>query len=96
MQIGVDGLHVVQRDRFAQQLLVKRQREASVNVVAVEHRHAHDATHKVEVRQVLLNSKQRGSKISVVPEKAAFCFDFDKSDFYSFLLGCQHLYICII
>lgn len=49
VQIGVDGLHVVQRDRFAQQLLVKGQREASVNVVAVEHRHAHDATHKVEV-----------------------------------------------
>lgn len=54
MEVGVDRLHVVQRDWFPKQLFVKRQREASVDVVAVKHRHAHDAAHKVEVRQVFL------------------------------------------
>lgn len=54
MEIRVDGLHVVQRDGFAEQLFVEGQGEASVNVVAVEHRHAHDASHEVKVRQVLL------------------------------------------
>lgn len=58
VEVGVDRLHVVQRDRFAQQLFVKGQREASVDVVAVEHRHAHDATHEVEIRQVLLRIEQ--------------------------------------
>jgi len=54
VQFGVHRLHVVQRDGFAQQLLVEGQREASVDVVAVEHRHAHDAAHEVKVGQVLL------------------------------------------
>lgn len=49
MEIGVDGLHVVQRDWFAEQLFVEGQGEAAVYVVAVEHRHAHDATHEVKV-----------------------------------------------
>lgn len=49
VEIGVDRLHIVQRDRFAKQLFVERQSEASVDVVAVEHRHAHYATHKVKV-----------------------------------------------
>ncbi|TNN47973.1 hypothetical protein EYF80_041835 [Liparis tanakae] len=48
VEVRVDGLHVVQRDGFPQQLFVEGQREASVDVVAVEHRHAHDATHEVE------------------------------------------------
>lgn len=54
VQVGVHRLHVVQGDGLPQQLLVERQGEATVYVVAVEHRHAHDATHEVEVRQVLL------------------------------------------
>lgn len=54
VEVGVHRLHVIQCDGFSQQLLVKRQREASVNVVAVKHCHAHDATHKVEIGQVLL------------------------------------------
>lgn len=49
VEIGVDGLHIVQRDWFAEQLFVEGQGEASVNVVAVEHRHAHDASHEVKV-----------------------------------------------
>ncbi len=57
VEVRVDRLHIVERDRFAQQLFVEGQSEASVNVVAVEHRHAHDTTHEVEVRQVLLHSK---------------------------------------
>ena len=57
VQVGVHRLHVVQGDGFAQQLLVERQGEAAVDVVAVEHRHAHDATHKVEVGQVLLEKR---------------------------------------
>lgn len=58
VEVGIDRLHIVERDRFAQQLFVEGQSEASVNVVAVKHRHAHDTTHEVEVRQVLLHSKQ--------------------------------------
>ena len=57
MEVRVHRLHVVQRDGFPQQLFVERQSEASVDVVAVEHRHSHDASHKVEVRQVLLQMK---------------------------------------
>lgn len=58
MEVGVDRLHIVQCDWFAQQLLVEGQSETSVNVVAVEHRHSHYATHEVEVGQVLLHIKQ--------------------------------------
>lgn len=54
VEVGVDGFHIIQSDRFAEQLFVEGQREASVDVMAVEHCHAHDATHKMEVRQVLL------------------------------------------
>lgn len=54
VEVGVNRFHVVQSDRFAQQLFVEGQREASVNVMTVEHRHAHDATHKMEVWKVLL------------------------------------------
>lgn len=49
MQLGVCALQVAQLDGFAQQLLVKRLREAAVDVVAVKHRQAHYATHKVEI-----------------------------------------------
>lgn len=49
VEIRINGLHIVQRDRFAQQLFVEGQSETSVDVVAVEHRHAHNATHEVEV-----------------------------------------------
>lgn len=59
MEVRVHRLHVVERDGFSKQLFVKRQCEASVDVVAVENRHAHDATHKVEIRQVLLQTKTR-------------------------------------
>lgn len=58
MEVRVNRLHVVQRDRFSQQLFVEGQGEASINVVAVKHRHAHDTTHEVEVRQVLLQIEQ--------------------------------------
>lgn len=58
VEVGVDRLHIVQRDRFSQQLFVEGKSEASVDVVAVKHRHAHNATHKVEVGQVLLHIKQ--------------------------------------
>lgn len=54
MEVRVDGLHVVQGNRFPKKLLVERQREAAVDVVAVEHRHAHNTTNKMEVRQVFL------------------------------------------
>lgn len=57
MEVGVNRFHIVQSDRLPQQLFVERQREASINVVAMEHRHAHDTTHEVEVRQVLLQNK---------------------------------------
>lgn len=57
MKVGVHRLHVVQRDGFSQQLLVEGQREASIDVVAVEHSQAHDAAHKMEVGQVLLQVK---------------------------------------
>lgn len=54
MEVRINRLHVLQRDWFSKQLLVEGQREASVDVMAVEHCHAHDTTHKVEVRQMLL------------------------------------------
>lgn len=54
VEVGVDGFHVVQRDWFSEQLLVERQRKASVDVVAVKHRHAHNTTHKMEIGQVFL------------------------------------------
>lgn len=54
VQVGVHGLHVIQCDWLPEQLLVERQSEATIYVVAVEHCHAHNATHKVEVWQVLL------------------------------------------
>lgn len=49
VEIRVNRLHIVQRDWFAQQLFIEGQSETSVDVVAVEHRHAHYATHEVEV-----------------------------------------------
>ena len=50
MELGVDLLKVTQRDVLAEQLLVEGQREAAVEIVAVEDRHADDATHEVKVR----------------------------------------------
>lgn len=58
MEVRIDRLHIVQRDRFSQQLFVEGQGETSINVVAVEHRHSHDTTHEVEVRQMLLQVKR--------------------------------------
>lgn len=49
VQVRVDRLHVVQGDGFTQQLFVEGESEAAVYVVAVEHCHAHDTTHKVKV-----------------------------------------------
>lgn len=49
VQVRVNGLHVVQGDGFTQQLFVEGESKASVYVVAVEHRHPHDAAHKVKV-----------------------------------------------
>ena len=49
MQFGIDTLQIFQRDVFAEQLLVERQREASVQVVAVEDRHPDDTAHEMEV-----------------------------------------------
>lgn len=57
MEVRVNRFHIIQSDWLPQQLFVERQREASIDVMAVEHRHAHDTTHKVEVRQVLLQDK---------------------------------------
>lgn len=54
MQLGVRRLQVVELYWFAEQLLVKRQGEAAVDVVAVENRQSHHAAHEVEVRQVVL------------------------------------------
>lgn len=54
MQLGVCALQVAQLNGLAQQLLVKRLREAAVDVVAVKHRQAHYTTHKVEIREVVL------------------------------------------
>ena len=64
MHVWLDALHVVQRVRLAQQLLVERQREAAVQVVAVEHRDADDPTHKVKVRQVLLRRQSESTNDS--------------------------------
>lgn len=63
VEVWVHWLHVVQGDGFPQQLFVEGQGEAPVYVVAVEHRHAHDTTHKVEVGQVLLG---RGTETPLV------------------------------
>ena len=57
VQVGVHSLHVLQGDGLPQQLLVEGQRKAAIDVVAVEHCHAHDAPHEVEVRQVLLGTE---------------------------------------
>ena len=50
VELGVDLLKVTERDVLAEQLLVEGQREAAVEIVAVEDRHADDATHEVKVR----------------------------------------------
>lgn len=49
MQLRVGGLQVVELDGFAQQLFVKGQREAPVDVVTVKNCQAHHTTHKVEI-----------------------------------------------
>lgn len=54
VEVRVNGLHVVQSDGFTQQLFVEGKSKASVDVVAVEHRHPHDTANKVKVGQVLL------------------------------------------
>lgn len=59
VQLGVRRLQVVELYRFAEQLLVERQGEAAVDVVAVKNRQAHHATHEVEVRQVVLGDAGR-------------------------------------
>lgn len=58
MQFRVGGLQVVELDGFAQQLLVEWQREATVDVVTVEDCQAHHTTHKVEIRQMVLGSRE--------------------------------------
>lgn len=60
MEVGVDGLEVLEGDGFTQQLLVEWQGEAPVQVVAVEDGHAQDTAHEVEVRQVLLEAEAQG------------------------------------
>lgn len=54
VQLGVRRLQVVELNWFAEQLLVERQGEAAVDVVAVENRQSHHTAHEVEVRQVVL------------------------------------------
>lgn len=54
MQLGVRRLQIVELYWFAEKLLVERQGEAAVDVVAVENRQSHHAAHEVEVRQVVL------------------------------------------
>ena len=49
MQVWVDPFNVVQSDGFAQQLLVERQGEASIQVVTMKDGYANDAPNKVEV-----------------------------------------------
>lgn len=49
VEVRVNRFHIIQRDWLPQQLLVKGQSEASINVVAVKHRHAHDSTHEMKV-----------------------------------------------
>lgn len=63
VQLGVRRLQVVELYRFAEQLLVERQGEAAVDVVAVKNRQAHHATHKVEVRQVVLGDAGRRERM---------------------------------
>lgn len=58
MEIRVNQFHVIQSNWLPKQLLVERQREAAVDVVPVEHSHAHDPAHKVEIGQVLLQQTQ--------------------------------------
>ena len=45
--------NVIKRDVLPQHHLVEWHGEAAVNVVSVEHCHADDATHKVEVGEVV-------------------------------------------
>ncbi len=59
MQLGVHLGDVVQVDGLVEQHLVEGQREAAVQVVAVEDGQAHDPTHKVKVRQVFLRPGKR-------------------------------------
>ena len=54
VELRIHSLQVRQLNGLPQELLVEGQREASINVVPMEHCQAHDPSHKVEVRQVVL------------------------------------------
>lgn len=54
MQLRVNTLDVVQRDRFVEQHLVERCGEAPVHIMSMKHSHADHSACKVKVRQVLL------------------------------------------
>lgn len=64
MQFWVHRLQVRKLDGFPQQLLVEGNREAPVDVVPVEHSQTHDAAHKVEVRQMVLQGAAENSHAS--------------------------------
>ncbi len=49
MQLWIDTFQVVERDGFAEQLLVEGQCETSVQVMTVEDRNADDATNEVKI-----------------------------------------------
>lgn len=52
MQLGIDALDVLQRDRLVQQLLVEGHREAPLQLVVVEHGYAQHPADEVEVGEV--------------------------------------------
>ena len=54
VELGIDTLEIIECDRLGEELLVEGQREAAVQVVAVEDGDADDPAHEVEVRQVVL------------------------------------------
>lgn len=54
VQLWVHRLQIRELDGFPQKLLVEGNCEAPIYVVSVEHSQAHDPTHKVEIRQMVL------------------------------------------
>ena len=71
MELGIDVGNVLERDRLVEQHLVKREREAAVEVVPVEHGQPDDAPNEMEVGQVLLRDMQKMCEMRVLQSKRA-------------------------
>jgi hypothetical protein len=53
VEVGIDGLDVLQCDRFVEKHLVERRRESAVNVVSMEDCCANNSTNKMKIGQVI-------------------------------------------